>query len=108
MRAEKTKYTAIVGTDAKLVCFSEGVTNNNHTSLSWVFNGTEVKNTSDHYLVRNRHDKGSRRASTELSVRNVRYADSGTYGCLIIVTLSGRTTNRDYITLEVKAEGRKP
>lgn len=110
MWAEKTKYTAIVGTDAILVCSSQGVNRNDDTSLSWVFNETEIKNTSDHYLVRNHYDVGpddTLKASTQLTVRNVRYADSGNYGCRIIVNLSGRTTNRDSLTLEVKAEGRK-
>jgi len=108
--AEKTKYTAIVGTDANLVCFSRGVGHKNVTSLSWVYNETEIKNNSDRYLVRNHFDfepDGTPKASTQLSVRNVRYADSGNYGCRIVVNLSGRTTNRDSLTLEVKAEGRK-
>lgn len=109
MRAEQSKYTAIVGTDVKLVCNGEDVVNNAHTSLSWVFNETEIKNTSDHYRVTvDFYEPDSApRVITQLSVLNVRYADSGKYGCRI-VNLYGRTVKRDTIGLEVKAEGRKP
>ena len=109
MRAEQTKYTAIVGTDVTLVCNGEGVVNDGHTSLSWVFKETEIKNTTDHYRVTvDFYEQDSTpRVITQLSVLNVRYADSGKYDCRI-VKLYGRTVKRDTIGLEVKAEGRKP
>ena len=111
MRAEKAKYTAIVGTDAKLVCTGEDVIDDDDTSLSWVFNGTEIKNTSDHYRVTTDfiEPDGLPKVITQLSVLNVRYADSGNYGCRIVNWL-GRVVKSDTIRLEVKTEGtcRKP
>lgn len=112
MKAEKAKYTAIVGTEAKLVCIGEEVMNDDDTSLSWGFNGTEVKNSSDHYLIINHFyttGQGNRpiKVRTQLSVLNLGYADSGNYNCRI-VNLGRKIDESDTITLEVKAEGRKP
>ena len=111
MKAEKTKYTAIVGTEAKLVCIGKEIMNNNDTSLSWGFNGTEIKNSSDHYLINNHFytRQGNRpvKVRTQLSVLNLGFADSGNYNCRI-VTLGRDIDESDTITLDVKAEGRKP
>lgn len=73
-----------------------------------MFNGTEIETGGGHYFVRNDYYLVSgAKFSTQLSIRNVMYADMGNYSCRI-VTLSGRVTNHDHIVLEVKAEGRKP
>ena len=73
-----------------------------------MFNGTEIETTGGHYIVRNDYYLGSdgKIFRTQLSVRNVTYADSGNYSCRIL-NLSGKPKKIDNIVLEVKAEGRK-
>ncbi len=108
MRAEKPKYTAVAGTEAKLVCIGEEVTNDPLTFLSWEFNGTKLHNSSNQYVITNHFtiERGSTpTVHTQLSVLNVRYADSGNYSC--IVNTDRVTDKGDTITLEVKAKGKK-
>ena len=108
MKAEESKYTAVVGTDANLVCTGEQVEEDPFTFVFWKFNGTKhFKNSSD-YLITNdffAEEVGSTpKVRTQLSVLNVTFEDSGNYSCVVH---SDRVTDKkDTITLEVKAKGK--
>ena len=106
MRAEKSKYTAVVGTDANLVCIGEEVKDDEYTILFWKFNGTMLSNSSD-YVITNDFfsikDGSTPKVRTQLSVLNVSFADSGYYSC--IVDSDHVSNEEDTITLEVKAKG---
>ena len=107
MKAEKSKYTAEVGTDAKLGCTGEQVEDNQLTFVFWKFNGTRLFNSSDHIITNDffAEEVGSTpKVRTQLSVLNVTFEDSGNYSCVVD---SDRVTNKkDTITLEVKAKGK--
>ena len=102
------KYTAVVGTDANLVCIGEQVVNDLSTFVFWEFNGTMLFENSSDYVITNDffaiEDGSTSKVRTQLSVLDVTFEDSGNYSCFVI---SDRVTNKkDTITLEVKAKGK--
>ena len=107
MRAEKPKYTAVIGTEAMLVCHGEEVFDDPITFLVWEFNGKEINKSSGHYNITNDFytiEVGSTpKVRTQLTILDVRYTDSGYYTCIVNSDRVGGLN--DTIILEVKAKG---
>ena len=110
MKAEKPKYTAVVGTEAKLVCIGEEVKHDPFTLVSWLFNGKKVNKSDNHYHIDNDFYAlkiGSiPKVRTQLSVFNVRYEDSGNYTCKVTSDVI-ENDERDTVMLEVISRGMK-